>query len=116
MTHAQQKDGILPESLSHSGLGVDCFFSAEGRLERKIERRNGESKEFRYAFDRKGHLTKVLGNGQIEEEYRYNQAGQRIWQRRQDQGFCGGAGPVIRFLGTRHEMDFCSLPRKLSLL
>ena len=69
-------------TLNNNGLAVTCLFTENGQLRKKIEQWDGKFAVFDYAFDDKGHLLRVVRDGALLEEYTYNQAGQRIEQRR----------------------------------
>lgn len=90
MPQQQKAPGIAAGSrkapFKHNGLSVECIFSETGKLRKKRERQCGKTTEFTYQFDRKGHLLTVSRDGRLEEEYCYNQAGQRIEQRREYNG------------------------------
>ncbi|UZP66582.1 hypothetical protein N1030_13315 [Desulfovibrio mangrovi] len=50
----------------------------QGRIVRKVEGVGSGSLEYRYAYDAQGHLTKAWLNGQLVEQYVYNEHGQRV--------------------------------------
>ena len=70
-------------SLRANGFETECFFSAQGKLTRKIECWSGGSLEFRYEFDGKGHLLGVERGGIQVERYAYDRDGRRIESRRE---------------------------------
>ena len=96
MTQAHTEQGGMQRIvLSRNELTVECFFSDRGKLERKIEHLAGKPTEYLYRFDNRGRLLKVFRDEALVEEYRYNRAGQRIEQRREDLVFLrhpGSAG------------------------
>jgi RHS repeat-associated protein len=75
-----------PVTLKRNGLTIECFYSENGRLHKKIEHFGDTSTEFIYHFDTKGHLLKVFRNKKLVEEYTYNQIGQRILTKREYRG------------------------------
>ena len=83
-----------------NGLTAECAYGPTGRLQRKTERWPGGGAEYRYAADQRGRVCKVWRDGRLVEEYAYNPAGQRIWQRREydaPEGIHGlpGAAPLV---------------------
>ena len=65
-------------TLKRNGLEVECFFSASGKLSRKIERLDAASYEFHHRFDGKGRLLEVTRNGIWTEHYEYDRQGRRV--------------------------------------
>jgi RHS repeat-associated protein len=82
-------------TLKRNGLTMECFFTEQGKLQKKIEYWDGKSTEFAYQFDDKGHLLTVRQDGEVVEKYKYNQAGQRVEQQRKDQASGLGSGSGI---------------------
>ncbi len=78
LQHPDVNDEQKSRRIQSNGLAVDCFLNSNGKLCRKIEHVDGVASEFVYGFDARGHLLSVLRNGRLEEQYRYNQAGQRV--------------------------------------
>ena len=69
-------------TLKGRALSQECFLNSNGKLARKVERSGGQTHEYAYAYDARGRLASVTRNGDLVEEYSYNQSGQRTWQRR----------------------------------
>ncbi len=61
-----------------TGMETSCCYSLEGKLDMKIERRNGSTNYLRYNFDGKGHLDAVNLNDAPEERYCYEWFGKRV--------------------------------------
>ncbi len=63
---------------NRTSLAVQCAYDADGKLQRKTERLNGNTDEYAYTFDRDGRLLETRLNGKLLEAYRYNSSGQRV--------------------------------------
>lgn len=61
-------------------MTIECTLNKQGRLESKFEGSSYFKEYFQYAYDAKGHLERVYMNGEMVEEYGYNDQGQRIKQ------------------------------------
>jgi YD repeat-containing protein len=84
-------------TIQRNGLTMECFFTGKGKLQRKIEYWDGKCTESTYQFDNKGHLLNLSQDGIFAEGYKYNQAGQRIEQRRAYRGFSGSTAGFLYY-------------------
>ena len=83
--------------LKSKAMEVQCFTGGNGRIQRKIETLGRQKSDFHYEYDASGHLTKVVQDGRIIEQYAYNKQGQRIEQRRMHGGAVGQTEGHVRY-------------------
>ena len=69
-----------PETPSNNPFNIQCILNEQGRLQGKTESSPWFKEEYQYVFDFKGRLERVFLNGELVEDYDYNEQGQRIKQ------------------------------------